>query len=93
MNATSLHLQSATRQLTALSEMVEAMKAGPSNAALGNLAAEAELATMDLARTFGCLFGLAADAMCTEQDVKVVSIRSRLGAPRLYAVGSDGGAA
>lgn len=72
MNATTLHLEAAERQLTALSEQVAAMKAGASNAVLGNLAVDAELACMDLARTFGCLFGLAADAMCAEQDGNVV---------------------
>lgn len=73
--ATLLHLQSAERQLAKLSEMVADMKVGPSSARLGNLAAEAELACMDLSMTFGCLFGLAADAMCAEQDETVIPFR------------------
>lgn len=81
--AVQLHLEAAERQLTALSEQVAAMKAGPSNAVLGNLAVDAELACMDLARTFGCLFGLAADAMCAEQDGKVVPFRRAAQPPSL----------
>lgn len=75
MTAIDLHLESAERQLAALSEQLTAMKAGPSNAALGNLAVDAELAAMSLSHTLGAVFGLAADAMCAEQDGKVVSIR------------------
>lgn len=73
--ALELHLQSAERQLMALAEQVAAMRRGPSNAALGNLAVDAELAAMGLSHTLGAVFGLAADAMCAEQDAKVVPFR------------------
>ncbi|MDO9334977.1 MAG: hypothetical protein Q7T61_01120 [Caulobacter sp.] len=72
-----LHLEAAERQLTALAEQVAAMKAGPSYSALGNLAVDAELAAMGLSHSLGAVFGLAADAMCAEQDGKVVPFRRR----------------
>jgi hypothetical protein len=73
--ALELHLESAERQLLALAEQVAAMRRGPSHAALGNLAVDAELAAMGLSHTLGAVFGLAADAMCAEQDRNVVPFR------------------
>lgn len=80
-SALELHLDSAERQLMALAEQVAAMRRGPSNAVLGNLAVDAELAAMSLSHTLGAVFGLAADAMCAEQDEKIVRLPVRSSLP------------
>ncbi len=96
MTAADLHLEAAEREaIQLLAKIREAKALSGIHARQGNMAFDAGRLVHTVGRHLDIAFEAASEAMCAQQDAEyaasnVVLLRQP---PRLYAVGSEGGAA